>query len=125
MKCVVCFLLLVSALILGAVPIESSGASLVSGPIIPQASVPTQARPVGPSGREHFPGEPPDVQAVPRKKPMDLVTVRKEARELADMAGKIPGQVDLLSKNTLPKDLVQQLKQIEKLAKNLRKQIEP
>ena len=128
MKSVSFFLLLASGLILGAIPIEPSGAqSLVSGttPIIPQATVPTQARPVGPSGREHFPGEPPDIQAVPRKKPIDLVAVRKEAQELADRAGKIPGQVDLLSKNTLPKDLVLQLKQIEKLAKNLRKQIEP
>lgn len=128
MKSVRLFLLLASALMLGAIPIEPSGAqSLVSGPtpIIPQATVPTQIRPLGPSEREHFPGEPPDVQATPRKKPIDLVAVRKEAHELADMAGKVPGQVDSLSKNTMPKDLVLQLKQIEKLAKNLRKQIEP
>jgi hypothetical protein len=128
MKSVRIFLLLASTLVVSAISVQPSRAqSLPPGPtpITPQPMEPAQQRPVGPSGREHFPGEPADVQPVLRKKPIDVVTARKEAHELVDMAGKVSGQMDLLSKNALPKGLVEQLKQIEKLAKNLRKQIEP
>ncbi len=128
MKSARLFFLLASTLMLGTISIQPlSAQSLPSGPtpIVTQPMEPVQVRPVGPREREHFPGEPSDVQPMPRKKPLNMVAVRKEANELADVAGKVPGQVDMLSKNTLPKDLIQQLKQIEKLAKNLRKQIEP
>lgn len=128
MKNVRLFLPLSSALILGVFlsqPLQ--GQSLPSGPtpIVTQPMEPVQIRPVSPRGREHFPGEPPEMQPVVRKKPLDLVAARKEAHELADTAGRVSGQIDMISKNTLPKDLIQQLKQVEKLAKTLRKQIEP
>jgi hypothetical protein len=94
-------------------------------PIVPQPMEPTQAVPQGPSGREHFPGEPSEPEVTPRRKPPDLAKAKTEANELADLAQKVPGQVDQLSKNVLPKNLVEELKHIEKLAKVLRKQIEP
>jgi gas vesicle protein len=59
------------------------------------------------------------------KRRFDAQAARKNAQELAELAQKIPGQIDLVSKNVLPKDLSQQLKQIEKLAKSLRSQISP
>ncbi len=86
---------------------------------------PVEIAPAPPRGRERFPGEPPRPGAVLRRKPVDVAAAKKEANQLADLAGKIPGQVDQLSKNVAPKDLLLQLKQIEKLAKHLRKQIEP
>ena len=59
------------------------------------------------------------------KRHIDVEAARKNAQELAKLAQKIPGQIDLVSKNVLPKDLSQQLKQIAKLAKSLRSQISP
>lgn len=59
------------------------------------------------------------------KRRFDAHVARKNAQELAVLAQKIPGQIDLVSNNVLPKDLSQQLKQIEKLAKSLRSQVSP
>jgi hypothetical protein len=60
----------------------------------------------------------------PRKRP-DLARMRRDALELAALAQEIPPQVDKLSKNILPQALPEQLKPIEKLAKQLRKEISP
>ena len=75
------------------------------------------------SSRPHPPDEPIPEGLGKAKRRFDARAARKNAQELADLAQKIPGQVDLVSKNVLPKDLSQQLKQIEKLAKSLRSQI--
>lgn len=50
---------------------------------------------------------------------------RKEAEELAALAGKITGEVDKISNGVLPKDLAEQLKQIQRLAKRLRGEVSP
>ncbi len=85
---------------------------------------PVQIRPEPPAGRTHFPGEDHGrAQVTPGQRPLDTERARREAQELAAVAQKIPSEVDQLSKNVFPKDLVQQLKQIEKLAKRLRTEI--
>jgi len=68
----------------------------------------------------------PDAQTptASRKQP-DLARIRRDAVELAALAQEIPPQVDKLSKNILPQALPEQLKRIEKLAKQLRKDISP
>jgi len=66
----------------------------------------------------------PQLQVTPQRR-FDPVRTRKDAEELAALANKIPGQVDQLSKGLLPKDLAQQLKEIEKVAKRLRGEIAP
>jgi hypothetical protein len=76
--------------------------------------------------RVHFPGEGRErVEPVPKRHPIDPAQAQREAQELADLAQKIPAQVAQLSKNVLPKDLPEQLKRVEKLAKHLRKEISP
>ncbi len=70
-----------------------------------------------------FQGTPGDT--VPRKRPFDAAKARKDAQDLAALASRIPQEVDQLSKSILPKDLDQQLRQIQKLAKRLRGQISP
>ena len=88
----------------------------------------------GSPGPEHVPVWPPshkppaDFQGppsdpVPRKRQFDAARARKDAQDLAALASRIPQEVDQLSKSILPKDLDQQLKQIQKLAKRLRGQI--
>lgn len=51
--------------------------------------------------------------------------MRRDAQELATLAQQIPPGVEKLSKNILSKDLIEQLKRSEKLAKQLRKEISP
>ncbi|HUY12320.1 MAG TPA: hypothetical protein VMX16_01660 [Terriglobia bacterium] len=59
----------------------------------------------------------------PKAPQFDPAKARKDAQQLATLAQKVPSQVDQLSKSQLPKDLLQNLKQIQKLAKRLRSEI--
>ena len=64
---------------------------------------------------------PPQVKpAAPRVDPAKL---KSEADELAKRAQSIPAAIAQVTKGLLPSDLAQQLKEIEKLAKQLRRQI--
>jgi hypothetical protein len=69
-----------------------------------------------------FQGKP---ESITPHKRFDAARTREDAHQLATLASKIPAQVDQVSKGVLPKDLAQQLKQIEKLAKHLRSEITP
>jgi hypothetical protein len=55
---------------------------------------------------------------------IDVAKLRQDADELANLAQSIPPAVDQTTKGLLPKDLDQKLKRIEKLAKQLRSQID-
>jgi hypothetical protein len=93
--------------------------------------IPDTSTPENPSGRHEPaalrrspPSSGPEEEA--KLKPrIDVEKVRKDAQELAALAQTMPAEVDQLSKHVLPKDLAQQLKQIEKLAKHLRAEINP
>jgi hypothetical protein len=68
------------------------------------------------------PLEPP-AKSGPRQINPELVT--SEAQELRGLANQLPQQIDQTTKGQLPKDLVENLKRIEKLAKHLRSEIAP
>jgi phage terminase Nu1 subunit (DNA packaging protein) len=53
----------------------------------------------------------------------DLAKLRQNADELANLAQSIPPDVDQTTKGILPKELDQKLRRIEKLAKQLRSEI--
>lgn len=55
---------------------------------------------------------------------IDLAELQREADDLARTAQTIPLDVANVRKGTLPNDVIQKLKQIEKLSKHLRAQIE-
>jgi hypothetical protein len=55
---------------------------------------------------------------------LDFTRVRQNANELASLAQTIPTDVDQTTKGILPKDLNAKLKRIEKLAKQLRSQMD-
>ncbi len=57
------------------------------------------------------------------KRVFDGAKANREAFEIAFLANQIPDEVGKLNKNILPKDLVQKLKRIEKLSKQLRTQL--
>ena len=82
-------------------------------------------RPIPPGVREadkqtNAPIEPP---ANIKPKPTDSYKLQQEAAELAKLSATIPSQIDLVGNGQFPKDLGDQLKRIEKLAKHLRSEI--
>lgn len=54
---------------------------------------------------------------------VDFTKLRQDADDLARIAQTIPSDITSLQKGMLPKDMVEKLKQIEKLSKHLRGQI--
>lgn len=58
-------------------------------------------------------------------KRIDLVEVQREADVLARTAQTIPSDVASVSKGMLPNDVIEKLKQIEKLSKRLRSELNP
>jgi hypothetical protein len=62
-------------------------------------------------------------QATAKRQPVDPAGLRRHANELARLAQLIPPEVEQLKTGRLPKDLDEQLKRIEKLSKQLRREI--
>jgi len=62
--------------------------------------------------------------AVPKMR-ADLAQAQNEADNLARTAATIPADVASLRKGMLPKDVIEKLKQIEKLSKHLRSELNP
>lgn len=58
-------------------------------------------------------------------KRIDLLQLQKEADDLARTAQTIPSDVASVRKGMLPKDVIEKLKQIEKLSKHLRNELNP
>ncbi len=56
---------------------------------------------------------------------IDLAQLQKEADDLARTAQTIPTDIADVRRGVLPKDVVQKLKQIEKLSKHLRSELNP
>jgi hypothetical protein len=56
---------------------------------------------------------------------VDLIKLQHEADDLARTAQTIPSDVANVRKGTLPKDIIQKLREIEKLSKRLRSELNP
>jgi hypothetical protein len=54
-----------------------------------------------------------------------MAELQKEADDLARTAQTIPTDVASVRKGVMPKDVIQKLKEIEKLSKNLRTKLNP
>jgi len=67
----------------------------------------------------------PDTASTPVNPRIDLIAVQREAAELARTAQSIPVDVESVKQGILPKDVLQKLKQIEKLSKHLRSELNP
>jgi hypothetical protein len=84
-----------------------------------------QSKPVPPARRElqryqsMHPDDPPQVQ--PAR--IDQAQLKSEAEELLSLAQSVRPDVEHLGQGMLPKDVVEKLKRIEKLSKQLRSQI--
>ena len=56
--------------------------------------------------------------------PVDAMALKHDAEELSNLAASVPTDVQSVSKGLISKDLIQKLKQIEKLSKRLRNQLD-
>ena len=88
----------------------------------------------GGSGAQHHSGMPVPPQPAVREESgartpvaphrVDLVELEREAHELSVLASSVPEDVSQIKKGLLPKDAADKLKRIERLAKQLRGQIQ-
>jgi hypothetical protein len=69
--------------------------------------------------------QPPTVVQGDRRVVIKAAEVKQQADELAKLAQSIPPDVDKVTKGQLPQDLAARLKQIEKLSKQLRREVAP
>jgi hypothetical protein len=60
-----------------------------------------------------------------KKHPAEPARLRSAAQELAKLAETVPAQIDQVAKGQLPKELIANLKKIEKLSKQLRGDVAP
>jgi hypothetical protein len=64
------------------------------------------------------------VSPPPVHRSVNPVTLENQASQLADLAASMPKAVQNANQGVLDKDLIQRLKRIEKLAKQLRSQLD-
>jgi hypothetical protein len=92
-------------------------------------TLPAQTRPVPPGIRQADQTEDQTQKNIPppqnTRSKVDPEKLKRDADELAALAKSIPLAVDQTTKGTLPKDLNDNLKRIEKLAKQLRNEVNP
>jgi hypothetical protein len=82
------------------------------------------APPRPPEVDHHLPSDEPPQPGEKRNRPkIDTPQVKRDADELAKLAGAIPSAVEHANKGVLSKDLNERLKRIEKLSKKLRREL--
>lgn len=93
----------------------------------PASLAPNQGRPIPPGMREadKQTNSPLDAPLAANRKAPDPAKLQQEAGELAKLSAAVPSQIALVNQGQMPKDLGEQLKRIEKLAKHLRSEVLP
>ena len=77
-----------------------------------------------PEVEHHLPtDEPPQPDQPGKRLKIDTAQTKRDAEELVKLAGEIPPAVELANKGVLSKDLNDRLKRIEKLSKQLRREL--
>ncbi|MGA2985051.1 MAG: hypothetical protein ABSG32_14660 [Terriglobia bacterium] len=70
-----------------------------------------------------FPIDDPRQAPQPAKPKIDAAQVKRDAEELAKLAGEIPPDIEQANKGVVSKELNDRLKRIEKLSKQLRREL--
>ena len=58
-----------------------------------------------------------------KKPPVDTVKLRRDAQELAELSASIPADINRANRGLLSKDVIEKLKRVEKLSKELRTEL--
>ncbi len=95
--------------------------------LFPTATIPQggHARPPGIATADAAANSPMEAPAKPGMKQMNVEQVNAETQELQKLANALPPQIDQVTKGQMPKDLPENLKRIERLAKHLRSEVSP
>ncbi|MGA8405558.1 MAG: hypothetical protein WB680_00125 [Candidatus Acidiferrales bacterium] len=96
---------------------------LVPGVAIPQAG--GRGRPPGIATADTMANAPLEAPSKSSARQVNIDQVNAETQELRRLADGLPAQIDQVAKGQLPKDLAENLKKIEKLAKHIRGEITP
>ena len=72
---------------------------------------------------ETVPGQPGQWPQSGGRRMVDVIQLKNEAKELANLSNALPAQMDQIGNGRLPKELIDTLKKIEKLAKHIRGEI--
>ena len=95
--------------------------------LLPSLSLTQVGRPIPPGIHQADHADTQAQQSIPppatTKVQIDYGKLRSEANELATLAQSIPPEVEQDAQGVLPRDLGEKLRQIEKLAKQLRNQL--
>ena len=83
------------------------------------------AKPTGIRTGDQQANQPLEPPMQPHGRKIDVEQVKKEADELKTLADGVPAQIELVTRNQYPKDLTDNLKRIERLAKHLRSEVTP
>jgi len=110
--------LVVAAMLVGAV--------LLSGQYPPISAsnpngFPTRTR----VGRNSPTDQPQEEKPQPVRRKIDTEQIKRDADELAKLTEEVPPDVERAGKGVISKDLTERLKRIEKLAKQLRRELNP
>jgi hypothetical protein len=90
-----------------------------------QAQASTKGMPQPPPSQQTPMVVAPEPAVTPAGSRIDLIEVQRDAAELARTAQSIPTDVESIKKGMLPKDVLLKLKQIEKLSRRLRSELNP
>ena len=94
--------------------------------IVPVFATPRQrAKPPGIVTADQQANQPLEPPMQPQSRKINVEQVKKEADELKTLADGVPSQIEQVTKNQYPKDLTENLKRIERLAKHLRSEVTP
>jgi hypothetical protein len=96
---------------------------LLPNPMVPQSG--GRAKPPGIVTGDTMANQPLEAPLEARNRQINIDQVNAETQELRRLADALPPQIDQVSKGQMPKDLGENLKRIEKLAKHLRSEITP
>ncbi len=94
---------------------------LFAAPIMPQGS--PHPRPPGITDGQKQIDQPLEEPRENRARQLNIDQVNAETQELQKLADALPPQIDQVAKGQIPKDLAENLKRIEKLAKHLRSEV--
>ena len=87
-----------------------------------------QGRPIPPGVRQadkQVNDAPNEAPLPPKSRQLNAKLLQAEAAELAQLSSGIPQRIENVNKGQMPKDLNEQLKRIEKLAKHIRGEVYP
>ena len=84
-----------------------------------------RAKPPGIVTADQQANQPLEPPMQPHSRKIDVEQVKKEADELKTLGDGVPAQIEMVTKNQHPKDLTDNLKRIERLAKHLRSETTP